>query len=440
MIKKFIKISGTGKFSDYAASSIAAPHRINEFKRINLIYGENGSGKTTLALILHSLKGGPNHLQKKRSFDLTKPQTVEVLTDQATNPRMIFASNVWDQTYPNIEIFDIHFINDNIYTGLEIQSGHQKKLFEVIFGNHGIVLKNDIQNIKEQIQTAMNEKRRFEDNIKVAVENTFLPADYCTLTIDPAIDTKIATKESEIATAKSSAEISSKSNISPISLLTLPFVVEETKQLLEKSIDTISQAYLEKVNQHKEHLGMGSKTEEWIKQGFDSIKADSCPFCMQSIDENTDIIAAYTQYFNEEYKTTIQSIARLNSTANTFNLDAQILSVESKLSSANTLIEFWLKHIPGMAAFASILGKKQDLIDSYEKAKKAINNKSVNPINSEKADAILEFEVKCTEFNTIISQYNSTIASYNAQITALKSAPPVNVATLETELKKVKRY
>ena len=56
MIKKFIKISGTGKFLNYNTSVAPAPYRTTDFEKINLIYGENGSGKTTLAIILKSLK------------------------------------------------------------------------------------------------------------------------------------------------------------------------------------------------------------------------------------------------------------------------------------------------------------------------------------------------------------------------------------------------
>ena len=145
MIKKFIKISGTGKFLNYNTSVAPVPYRTTDFEKINLIYGENGSGKTTLAIILKSLKDNDALLIKKRAFDRTFPQTIEVLTDLTPIPKLTYANNAWDDHYPNIEIFDIHFINENIYTGLEIQNTHKKNLFEIIFGLPGVQLKNDIQ-------------------------------------------------------------------------------------------------------------------------------------------------------------------------------------------------------------------------------------------------------------------------------------------------------
>lgn len=68
MIKKFIKISGTGKFLNHNTSVIPAPNRTTDFEKINLIYGENGSGKTTFAIILKSLKDNNALLSKKRAL------------------------------------------------------------------------------------------------------------------------------------------------------------------------------------------------------------------------------------------------------------------------------------------------------------------------------------------------------------------------------------
>lgn len=93
MIKKFIKICGTGKFLNYNHGSVPGNHRTTDFEKINLIYGENGSGKTTLSILLNSLKGNNNLLIKKRVFNRTIPQSVEVLTDVIANPKSTFTNN-----------------------------------------------------------------------------------------------------------------------------------------------------------------------------------------------------------------------------------------------------------------------------------------------------------------------------------------------------------
>lgn len=173
MIKKFVKISGTGKFLNYTHNTPQAGFRTTDFEKINLLYGENGSGKTTLSIILHSLKGNNQLLTKKRAFDQSVQQTVEVLTDGTPNLLHTFSNGTWDNHKPSIEIFDIHFINENIYTGLEIQTSHKKNLFEVIFGRQGVQLKTEIQDIKERIQNGNKVIKETSEKIQLAIGNVY---------------------------------------------------------------------------------------------------------------------------------------------------------------------------------------------------------------------------------------------------------------------------
>lgn len=195
MIKKFIKINGTGRFLNYSSGTVPSPHRTSDFEKLNLIYGENGSGKTTLSVILNSLRGTNGVLTKKRSFDRTVPQIVEVLTDLSPNPKLTFNNSTWDNNYPNIEIFDIHFITDNVYTGLEVQNSHKKNLFEIIFGNQGVQLKNDIQTIKDSIQVEQRSLQTTTSQIELSIGRAFTATDYCNLPADAGIDGKVSVKK-----------------------------------------------------------------------------------------------------------------------------------------------------------------------------------------------------------------------------------------------------
>jgi wobble nucleotide-excising tRNase len=102
MLKRFIKISGTGKFLNYNYSAVPSDYKTCDFEKINLIYGENGYGKTTLSLILQSLKGDNALIAKKRAFDKTVPQIIEVLTNIQGNQKLTFSSNSWNIHYSNI--------------------------------------------------------------------------------------------------------------------------------------------------------------------------------------------------------------------------------------------------------------------------------------------------------------------------------------------------
>ena len=438
MIKKFIKISGTGKFLNYSHSSVPSPHRTTDFEKINLIYGENGSGKTTLSIILNSLRGVNGILTKKRSFDRTVPQSIEVLTDLTPNPKLTYNNNLWDNNYPDIEIFDVHFINDNIYTGLEIQNTHKKNLFEIIFGAHGVQLKTDIQNIKDRIQAGNSSIKTTKSQIELAIDRAYTATDYCNLQADPNIDNKIRSKEAEITTAKSFQQIQSKSTLSTIPLIDFPFDMDDAVTTINQSIDSISTEYLEKFNMHKEHLEMDGQEEQWIKQGYEAIKDETCPFCARPFDETTDIIEAYNQYFNKEYNKLLQSISSLVSEISSYNVDALLLTVENKISANQNLIEFWKIHLNNSPTLSSISGEIDGIKEAFEKIKSLIHTKSRNPIQSQPTTELNSFNTLIEALNQKLTGFNTDIKVFNARITTLKTGNPSNIVQLEAELKKLK--
>lgn len=439
MIKKFIKISGTGKFLNYSHSTVPPPHRTTDFEKINLIYGENGSGKTTLSIVLNSLRGNNGILSKMRSFDRTFPQTVAVLTDLTPDPKFTFSNNAWDNNYSYIEIFDIHFINDNIYTGLEIQNSHKKNLFEIIFGAQGIQLKTDIQGIKDRIQTDKASIKTTTSQIELAIDKAYTATDYCNIQPGPDIDNRITRKEAEITTAKSFQQIQIKSGLSSVPAIDSPFDIADAIGTIGQSIDSISTKYLEKFNEHKEHLEMQGKEEQWIKQGYEAIKEDACPFCTRPFDATTtEIIEAYNQYFNEEYNELLQSISLLVTDATSYNVEALLLAVENKISANQSLIEFWKVHLDAPPVLTSISDEFDEIKEAFEAVKTLIITKSKKPIQVQITTDLSYFQSLITVLNEKLAGFNTDIAAYNARIIALRTSNPPNLVQLETDLKRLK--
>lgn len=437
MIKKFIKISGTGKFLNYNHSSVPGNHRTTNFEKINLIYGENGSGKTTLSVILNSLKGDNNLLAKKRAFDRTVPQSVEVLTDVIANPKSTFKNNVWDFHYSNIEIFDIHFINENIYTGSEIQTTHKKNLFEIIFGQQGINLKLDIQNIKERIQNGNKLIKETSEKIEFAIDKVYRAENFCSVPFDTLIDSKITVKEADIITAKSYQLIQQKTSLTSIPILIIPFNIQNVISSIEKSIDNISEQFLSKFKIHKNHLEMES-SEEWLKQGFESIKENSCPFCLRPFDATVEIVEAYKQYFNIEYNQLLGSLEKIRSDIASYNLDTQFLTIENAISTNNNLLDFWKQHLANEPILTTLIGDKPTLVEEFEKVKELIKLKSENPIQGNNSLPISTFNSSIELFNKKIKAYNLEVQNYSLRITALKILQQPNIQQLEIDLKRLK--
>ena len=438
MISKFIKITGTGKFLNYRQNTPPSGHRTTDFERINLIYGENGSGKTTLSVILSSLKGNDAVLAKKRSFNTTIAQDIDILTDLPGNRTCSFTNGSWNNHYPNIEIFDIHFINENIYTGMEIQSLHRKNLLEIVFGQAGIHLKTEIQQIKDDIKDGNKLIKELTEKIEGAIDNAYTAIIYSSIAIDISIDAKISMKEAEITTAKSYQEIQSKSALFSIPAVNISFDFDSVSDLVSKSIDTISSEYLEKFTEHKNYLDMSGNAEEWLEKGYHSIKDETCPFCKRAFDSSVDIIEAYTQYFNEEYNSLLNSIDEVIEYISEYNLEAQILQTEGKITGNNALIDWWKNHLPNPPTVTSLLSLKDQLLEAFVDLKSLLDSKSKNPVRAMDTNAIIKFKQLLDAFNSRVNGYNSLISAYNSAITTLKSSPSPQLSVLELDLKKLK--
>ncbi|MCA6369268.1 MAG: AAA family ATPase [Cytophagales bacterium] len=257
------------------------------------------------------------------------------------------------------------------------------------------------------------------------------------MAVDPAIDQKIEAKRSEISTAQSFQEIQSKPTLTDIPLIILPYVKVDLIACLTKSIDSISSDYLEKVRAHKSHLSMGNDSERWIKQGFEVIKDNSCPFCLRPFDPVPEIVTAYNQYFNEEYNQLLRSLSQLSSTVIGFNLEARILQVDSRITSNLALLGFWERHIPNPPILNSLSEEISDLNSAFEAIKLALRNKASNPIQSIDGAAVEAFQSLIENLNQKLTAYNSEIRNYNTKISALKSSTRQNIPQLESELRRL---
>lgn len=434
MIRHFKKITGTGIFRDYRpAGGIAPP----DFQHLNLVYGENGTGKTTLSLILQSLKGDDELMLKKRSFDLAVPQEVEVKTNLPGDPVFQFSNNRWNRHLTGIEIFNAHFIHENIYTGLEINANHRKNLFEIILGEEGVRLKKEIQSIKERIQNGNKVVRETGKEIEAAIGNVYDAGTYAGMEPDPHIEARIAEKEHELETARNFQTIQSTAYLSELPDFEIPLEAVWARALLLQSIDRISEDYLKKFNAHKSHLDMGGMAEEWIKKGYEAIVDDTCPFCQRPFNQTVGILEAYKQYFNEVYNDLLTNLGVANEALRRYNLEALLLEIENRITTNLGLIVFWKNYLPSPPELHSILGEKTALTLAFDNLKAAFEQKNRNPVQPHDPAALLVFQDLAGQLRQKIETFNQAIRSFNSSISLMKSAEVPGVAQLELELKQL---
>jgi len=430
MIQQIKKITGTGKF-------LNTHHQdgVKDFEKFNLIYGDNGSGKTTLALIFQSLRGNNELLARKRSFDISVLQEINIITNQLQNPEYSFQKNKWNQFLPNIEIFDVHFINENIYTGLEIQNTHKKNLFEVILGQQGITLKNEIATLKDRIRNGNKVVRNATKEIEATIETSFPALEYANLSSDPEIEEKIKWKQQEIETAKNKEAITQKPLLTILPLLKMPYDTSELSAVLQQSIDNISKDFLTAFNNHKSHLNMGDDAEEWIQKGVEVMESDACPFCQKKLDGSENIIAAYQQYFNKDYKILLEKINQLETTINAFNPEVVLLDTENKISNNLLLIDFWKDFVTVPMELTSILDKKESFTQTYQQVVELVDKKSKDPIQAYTDSDLQTLDNQTNTINETLNVFNEKIKLFNEGIESIKSTEAVDLSKLELELR-----
>ena len=437
MITSFQKLKGIGRYSNYIASNVPSEQKSSNFRQFNLIYGENGTGKTTLAHILRSLKGDNEFLLKKKTFGYTDSPTIQIKAERLTETTISYQNFQWQEYDPNIEIFDVHFINNNVYTGLEIQNDHKKKLFEIILGDNGVQLKNEIQVIKQRIQKGNKVVREASRALEATIDNAYTALAYAELIADALVNEKIKLKEKELETAQNHQVIQEKPMLSPLPIIQLPFEFSTIKNTLEQSLDFISEEYLEKFKAHKIHLKMEHKTEEWLQQGFAHKYDDKCPFCLQQIDNSLEILQAYQQYFNEKYKQLLQDINTIHTTLNNFNLEAILLQIENDLTVNWGLIEFWKTYLDKAPTLLPISEGKTLLLAAFEKIKSLFQEKLSNPIQAVTITDLETFEQIFVALSEKMAGMNALIQNYNISIEAMKAHEDSDVTRIEQELKEL---
>ena len=159
MIKKVIEIKNVGRFTNYTAKNSPGC----EFKRHTVIYGENGSGKTTLSIALKSLSGRTQLIQKKQSFGTKSNQVFKILSESGV---LKYENSNWNSFNKEIEVFDIHFIEDNLYTGSALPDESRTNLFEVVVGEKGIKIKTQILKLIEEEQTFIRQRRAIKNKLR----------------------------------------------------------------------------------------------------------------------------------------------------------------------------------------------------------------------------------------------------------------------------------
>ncbi len=410
MLKQFQKIVGIGRFENYPT-----PEGKTTLERFNLIFSPNGCGKTTLAAILRSLKAqNCDYILGRKTLGCSSdPEaTIRLETGNAE-----FMNSTWNMQCPNIEIFDMTFVDDNVYSGNIVELGQRRSLYHFVVGEEGVKLAHE----EEELDVQIREKNKEITSKKKQIENVIIDDidldRFISLRATKNIDKQIVNKEKKLEALLKSNEINEKPLLKKIDLSDLP--INDILKLLSKTIENISEDAERKTKEHIESFNI-EHGERWISYGLRYIINHCCPFCGQSI-EGVQLIRAYQDYFNKGYTDLKEEIKEFNSQVEGLKTSDNITRLTKVLLSNKALSEFWNQYI--QAEYPNI--SLEDIEEVWKNViglfETNIKKKYSNPLESiksgkELSEAISSYRAMQSE----ISKYNAKVEKLNALISTRK--------------------
>lgn len=452
MINKVENLFSIGKFRNYQAAG-----QVN-FKKLTLIYGDNGGGKTTLTSVFRSLTtNNPEIIRHRVSTNNTTAQTAQITqTATPTNIFHTFGAGGWTNPFPNIEIFDIHFVNDNIYSGFDFNDEHRKQLHQFVIGAQSVAIQNQMEQNRTAKQTSRQTQTNIEAQLIQQVGNnltTDLINSYLTIPSTQAtnIDQLIANAETVFASANANTIIQTLQTLSNLTRISSGIDFPSLNADLQATSQTIQNTVLETLlSQHCLDLSANTLTgaENWLQRGFAYVQSKqsasepniSCPFCKQSIDINSDILNAYASKFNTAFNELAQRLQTHLLSLQNFNLDATIQAINNINQTNTGRIAYWTTHLPNTVQppVFNIIVNEANLRIEFQNLIASVQQKIQNPTVAVATATATAFQFSGQDINTNIDSYNQDVVNYNTAIASFRSNIQT-VATAQLEVDRLKR-
>ncbi len=332
MLEQFKHIKNVGRYAHHTGTPST------EFKRVTLVYSENGRGKTTLCAILRSLTSGlPDPILERRRIPGSGKATAVVKSD---GRECAFDGSKWNQAGPKVLVFDDHFTDTHVYSGLEVSPGHRQKLHGLVIGEDGVTLAHAVDSIAAKISSLREEQGKTERLLTPAILGDYSIKDFCALPELDGIEQKITSASEGVKVLQEAQKVEQTPGFGPLGLPVLP---TEAHSVLEDSLPKVESSALEAVSAHLAALGSGS--EDWTSKGLDFLgKENACPFCRQH-SADASIIGHYRSYFSDAYKAHKQRIGDARSALNHALGGDALARFHRTLQAAKERHSFWSRYL-----------------------------------------------------------------------------------------------
>lgn len=459
MIKRVNRIEKFGVFKDYRRTG-----NIEDFKKLNVIYGWNYSGKTTLSRIIDCFN------ENEITSDYNQAN-FEILDDDS---KRFHKDNLIEYSNP-VRVFNSDFLKNNLkWDGENFNP-------VLLLGEESIEKENEIEVFKLKVERLTNiniKLKSISSSLKSGIENglttkaSFITAkleivESFTKTQLRPIFNRIkenytayklsTTKISEYLINAKLSENDKKRNLQPINpVLNFSKLYEDTNKMLSE-VPAFSKTI--------DYLIDNPKTSEWIEKGIELHNGkENCEYCQNKISETrkNDLLA----HFSEDLKNHKSGLKELlvllkESKINinklderdfysSLNVDAKSINdkINEKVKLYNTQIELLEEKVTTKLTnpFSTItdFSEIKDLTKSIDEIvieinkKYELNNKYTLEFDSKKSNALKKLkqhyaselieslnlkkkEEKISLYNNRASGFDSKISEFNTEIKRIEA-------------------
>jgi wobble nucleotide-excising tRNase len=339
LLNRLQLIRNVGQFDSVATGAAIA------LSRLTLGYAENGRGKTTLAAIFRSLATGePLVIAERRRLTAANPPHV-VVDCIGGPPHAIFQDGAWNRIVPDIVIFDDSFVDQNVCSGLIIESEHRQHLHELILGAQGVALNRALQELVAKIEDHNRALRARADAIPANLRGGHAIDDFCALPVRADIDNAIREAERGLAAANEQEAIRAAPEFEPVALP--PIDLASLRALLARDLPDLDRAAAEHVQHHIATLG--DDGEAWVASGMGRIPGGAvhptgkpCPYCAQDLGGSA-LIAHYRAYFGDAYTALKREVAEAHGAFDAQHGGQAAAAFERAIRLVSERRQFWAR-------------------------------------------------------------------------------------------------
>lgn len=405
--------------------------RIN-LKPFTFIYAANTYGKTTFCDIMRSLKTNDiSYINNRRRIGIKDSEKC-LVSLTIDNDNIDYDGEKWIVPVGNnirnyLEIFDISFVNENVFTNFKIEHKNKESFTSFILGERGVELAKTLayleQTLSDKEQEFKENKAKldkklkdiaFDDIKKQKYNDNFKDTECLLISVAEEIK-KLSNQLSEIDKIKSIKKIDS-INVDQSKLREL---INTTKEICAFKHDIDLTQLKKRVEDIREETACLS--DQWYKDGIKSIKT-KCPLCGNIITDN-ERIKILSEYFSEIIITFLDKVEKCQN---------EIIRNFKERSIASNLIKFAqqkdliMPYFNGNSDLPSALNESfkqltkiaNDISSFVEKSKEELESNlliklsSVNKVDFEfsKSATLLTY---LDEMDSILSIMNEQINDFN---------------------------